>query len=228
MARFSTHSTGSILDRGDVQFLSRKRETGGTPTPPGVDFVRYRRSHGLGFRATGPQTPRIAVRTVFRARHGSGGGSGAIRSARDSACGWILTASPVATEFPAGGFGEDRVGRIPAHEGETPGGGTGDGVRGVEHPAARRSSGGPETGGSEGARPPASPCRGTREAWPQRVGWLSRISGRPTSPWATRPSGVATRRPFGGGALRRAVPEIRSNGPREAGRALKQRSAKPR
>ena len=73
MARFSTHSSGSILDRGDVQFLSRKRETAGTPTPPGVEFVRYRRSHGLGFHATGPQTPRIAVRTVFRARHGSGG-----------------------------------------------------------------------------------------------------------------------------------------------------------
>ncbi len=72
MARFSTHSTGSILDRGDVQFLSRERETGGTPTPPVVEFVRYTRSCGLGFRATGPQTARIAVRAVFRARHGSG------------------------------------------------------------------------------------------------------------------------------------------------------------
>ena len=28
-------------------------------------------------------------------------------------------------------------------------------------------------GGLEGAQPPASPCRGPREAWPQRVGWLT-------------------------------------------------------
>ena len=72
MARFSTHFTGSILDRSDVQFLSRKRETGGTPTPPRVEFVRYTRSCGLGFRPTGPQTAGIAVTAVFRARHGSG------------------------------------------------------------------------------------------------------------------------------------------------------------
>ena len=49
--------SGSILGRGDVQFLSRKPETGGTPTLPGVEFVRYRRSYGLGFRATGPESP---------------------------------------------------------------------------------------------------------------------------------------------------------------------------
>ena len=30
-------------------------------------------------------------------------------------------------------------------------------------------------GGSEGAQPPASPCRGPREAWPQRVGWLDHL-----------------------------------------------------
>ena len=32
-------------------------------------------------------------------------------------------------------------------------------------------------GGSEGAQPPASPCRGPREAWPQRVGWLMTANG---------------------------------------------------
>ena len=45
-------------------------------------------------------------------------------------------------------------------------------------------------GGSEGAQPPASPCPGTREAWPQRVGWLSRRSGgrqaRPPQPRTLR------------------------------------------
>ena len=143
--RAHTRFRGSIIHREDVEFLCRRSETGGTPTPPGVEFVRYRRFCGLGFRATGPQTARIAVRAVFGLEHGSGS-SGATRSARDSPS-RILTASPVATEFPARGSGEDRIGRIVAHEGETPGGGgDGDGVRRVEHPAARRSCGGPETG----------------------------------------------------------------------------------
>ena len=31
---------GSIIDREDGEFLCRKSETGGTPTPPGVEFVR--------------------------------------------------------------------------------------------------------------------------------------------------------------------------------------------
>ena len=107
-----------------------------------------------------PKRARIAVRAVFGLEHDSGGlRSGATRSARDSPS-RILTASPVATEFPARGSGEDRIGRIVAHEGEALDRGPGDGVRRVEHPAARRSCGGPETGGSEGARPPASLRRG--------------------------------------------------------------------
>ena len=60
----------SIIRREDVEFLGRKPETGGTPTPPGVEFVRYRRSHGLGFHETAAKTPRMAVRAVFRARQG--------------------------------------------------------------------------------------------------------------------------------------------------------------
>ena len=43
----------------------------------------------------------------------------------------------------------------------------GDGARGVVHPAARRSCGGPETGGSEGAQPPASLRRGLTECGPK-------------------------------------------------------------
>ena len=31
---------GSIIHREGVEFLCRKSETGGTPTPPGVEFVR--------------------------------------------------------------------------------------------------------------------------------------------------------------------------------------------
>ena len=65
--RAHTRFLGSIIHREDVEFLCRRSETGGTPTPPGVEFVRYRRFCGLGFRQTTPQTPRIAVRVGFRA-----------------------------------------------------------------------------------------------------------------------------------------------------------------
>ncbi len=78
----------------------------------------------------------------------------------------ILTASPVATEFPARGCGEDRVGRIVRPRRGTPGGG-GDGVRGVEHPAARRSCGGPENRGVRGGAAPASLRRGRTECGPK-------------------------------------------------------------
>ena len=61
----STRFGAAILHREDVEFLGRKPETGGTPTPPRVEFVRYSRSRGLGFRQTGPQTPRMALRAVF-------------------------------------------------------------------------------------------------------------------------------------------------------------------
>ena len=43
-----------ILHREEVEFLGRKPETGGTPTPPGIEFVRYRRSHGLADSAKRP------------------------------------------------------------------------------------------------------------------------------------------------------------------------------
>ena len=57
----------------DIAFVLRKPESGGTPTPPGVEFVRYRRFRGLGFRPIAPRTPRIAVRAVFRALPGQKG-----------------------------------------------------------------------------------------------------------------------------------------------------------
>jgi len=68
----STRFGAAILHREDVEFVGRKPETGGTPTPPGVEFVRYRRSLGRGFRQTAPKTPRMAVRAVFRALGGHG------------------------------------------------------------------------------------------------------------------------------------------------------------
>ena len=40
-------------------------------------------------------------------------------------------------------------------------------------------------GGSEGAQPPARPLPGTREAWPQRVGWLMTGKGHEPAPQRT-------------------------------------------
>ena len=55
--RPSTRFRSSIIRRADVEFLDRKPETGGTPTLPVVEFVRYRGSYGLGFRQTPPKRP---------------------------------------------------------------------------------------------------------------------------------------------------------------------------
>ena len=53
----STRFGAAILHREDVEFLGRKPESGGTPTLPGVEFVRYGGSYGLGFRQTAPKRP---------------------------------------------------------------------------------------------------------------------------------------------------------------------------
>ena len=63
--RLQPRFLGSIIRREAVEFLRRKPEAGGTPTPLGVEFVRYSGSYGLGFRQTAPKTPRMAVRAVF-------------------------------------------------------------------------------------------------------------------------------------------------------------------
>ncbi len=68
--------------------------------------------------------------------------------------------------LPAGRFDEDHVDRVVGHHGATLGRGPRDGAPGLEDLAARRSRGGPETPGSEGAQPPASLARGHAECGP--------------------------------------------------------------
>ena len=80
--------------------------------------------------------------------------------------GRIRKPAPVTAKFPAGDPTRDHVGRIVGHDGATLGRGPRDGVRGLEHLAAGRSRGGPETQGSEGAQPPASLARGHAECGP--------------------------------------------------------------
>ena len=133
---------------------ARSPGIGGTPTPPGVEFVRYTRSCGLGFRQTGPQTPRMAVRAVFRASGRARGLDGChprprthpgqiARARHGQAPGW----RPI----------EDHVGRVVGH----------DGARGLEYLAARRSRGGPETRGQRGRGPPPASAGDSRSVAPR-------------------------------------------------------------
>ena len=70
---------------------------------------------------------------------------------------WLtLKPSPVTTKLPADRSAEDPATGSSAPMGAALGRAPGYGVRGVEHPPAPRSCGGPENRGSEGARPPAS------------------------------------------------------------------------
>ena len=153
-----------IIRREDVELLGRKPETGGTPTPPWVEFVCDRRSCGPEFRQTALKTHRLDERAVFWARRGGGVGMAGMantQSVRAPPCGRILKALTGHDEAPGWPV---RRGSCPAGPSATTGQrsahGECDRARGAERPAARRSCGGPETWGSEGARPPASLRRG--------------------------------------------------------------------
>ncbi len=190
MARFSTHSTGSILDRGDVQFLSQERETGGTPIPPGVEFVRYTRSCGLGLRATGPQTPRIAVRAVFRARHGSG--------------------APARPSSRLAGSARIALAGSPPTKGKRPGAAPATGFGGWSIPAPAAPAAGRKPGVRGGAAP-RQPPQGTHEVWPQGVSWLDHTNSSPSQP-GERPRDAPQHR------ARRRPPGRRGASPRPLGR----------
>ena len=147
-----------------------KPEIGGTPTPHGVEFVRYRRSHGLGFRRTAPKTPRMAVSAVFRAAGGTGLGCLPPVGQR-SIQGQILKPAPVRAKLLAGHRGSRRPGRRPG--------------RGYARPSPPRRvarGGAPPrpplpwragNAGVRGGRAPRQPPQGTHGVWPHGVRWLS-------------------------------------------------------
>jgi len=151
----------SIIRREDVEFLGRKPETGGTPTPPGVEFVRYRRSHGLGFHETAAKTPRMALRAVLRVA-----GHGCHTAGQSPPYARLLAPSAITAKLPAGRSVEDHVGRIVGPDGAALGCGPGDGIRGVEHPADRWSYGGPEKRGQRGRSPPPASLGDSRSVAP--------------------------------------------------------------
>ena len=166
----STSFRASIIHREDVEFLGRKPETGGTPTPPGVEFVRCRRSCGLESRRTAPKTPRMDVRAVFRARRGWGGlhGQDACHPVGPRpAYGRTLKPSPVTTKLPAGRSVEDHVrpGRRPRRDSPRPRPrrrGSGGGA--PRSPPLLRRAG---NAGVRGGTAPRQPPQGTHGVWPQ-------------------------------------------------------------
>ncbi len=194
--RASIRFSGSILQRQDIAFVLRKPESGGTPTPPGVEFVRYRRFRGLGFRPITPRTPRIARESSFPGSTKAKGPP----SRPETRHGRILKPPPVTTKLPAGRSIEDHVGRIIGHDGAVLG--RGDGVRSVEHAAARRFCGAAENLGVRGGAPPRQPPQGTHGVWPQGVCWLVALAASDT-PWATCPRRVVGCRQYSGGAPHR-------------------------
>ena len=156
MTRFSTHHTGSILGRSNVLFLS------GSPKSGVLLPLRGSSSRVRGDPAASdseqPARKRlgIAVRAFFWARvpmdrHGL-------------ACGLTLTASPVLTEFRAGGFrrGSRRPDRRPRRRSAEPWHrrrGSGGGA--PRRPPLRQWGG--KLGGLRGASaPPCQPRRDTR------------------------------------------------------------------
>ena len=107
----------------------------------------------------------MALRAVFRASGGMGGLAwmAVTQSARDPAPARILAPSTITTKLPGWRSVEDHVDRVVGFDAATLAVALATGFGGVEHLTARRSRGGPETQGSEGAQPPASLRRGLTE-----------------------------------------------------------------
>ncbi len=147
-----------------------KPEIGGTPTPHGVEFVRYRRSHGLGFRRTAPKTPRMAVSAVFRASGGTGLG-----------CLPPVGQRPIHGRNPLTRAGQGQAPGGPSRI--TSAGSSGqDGATLGPSPPRRVSRGGAPprpplpwragNAGVRGGRAPRQPPQGTHGVWPHGVRWL--------------------------------------------------------
>ena len=149
-----------------------KPETGGTPTPPGVEFVRYTRSCGLGFRQTGPQTAQNGRESGFPgfggatppwisrhpwAKGTTQGGSSSPRWSRPSS---RLMVSRITS---AGSSATTRLRSPVAHA-------MGFGGWSTSTPSAPVA--GRKRRGQRGRSPPPAPP-GTHGVWPRWVGWLS-------------------------------------------------------
>ena len=161
---------GSIIHREGVEFLYRKSETGGTPTLPGVEFVRYRRSCGLGFRQDRPPNAQNCRESRFPGsiRHPAPGPPGRPGTrpradndglaGRDRVPGWrIRRGSRRSDRRPRRGSARPQPRR------------RGSGGGAPRRPPLLRRAGKPR--GQRGAAP-RQPPQGTHGVWPQGVSWL--------------------------------------------------------
>ena len=105
----------------------------------------------------GPQDAQNGRESGFPGFGGARGSDSCHQSAKEPPKGGSSSPRRSRPTLPASGSIEDHVGRVVGHNGAALAGGPRDGIRGVEHLDAVRSRGGPETPGSEGAQPPASP-----------------------------------------------------------------------
>ena len=160
----STRFRAPILHREDVECLGRKPEAGGTPTPPGVEFVRYRRSYGLGFRQTAPKRPRMAVEGGLPGSTGCGGSRRPPLSARTPP---TRGSSPRRRSQPSSRLaGTSRIPppRFVGYDGAAPGRGTGNGPPGVALRPPRRPR---SQGGQRGQSPPPASAGDSRSVAPR-------------------------------------------------------------
>ena len=163
--RASTRFRSSIIRRADVEFLGRKPETGGTPTPPWSSscVTRDPTASDSAIRPPKrPEWPREQLSGLDRVL-GEHDLDGCHPVGQGATHGRILKPGPITAKPPAGNPSRDHVGRVVGHDVAALGRGPRDRVRGCKHLAARRSRGRPETQGSEGAQPPASLRRGLTE-----------------------------------------------------------------
>jgi len=156
----STRLRAAILHREDGEdgkFLGRKPETGGYSYP---SLGRVRALQAIPrpwIPPNGPQGAQNGRESGFPGFGGARGSDSCHQSAKEPPKGGSSSPRRSRPTLPASGSIEDHVGRVVGHNGATLAGGPRDGIRGVEHLDAVRSRGGPETPGSEGAQPPASP-----------------------------------------------------------------------
>ena len=191
LVRLHPVSVASIIRREDVEFPGRETRNRGYSYP---SWGRVRALQAIPrprIPPDRPQNARMAVSAVFRASGGHGAWMPATsrpkthpRADPQARAGQGQAPGGPSRITSAGVVGQDgaTLGRRPR-----------DGFREVEHLPGRRSRGGPETPGSEGAEPPASLRRGRTECGPTEYAGLSPIVPKPAGGTSSSPTALRQR-----------------------------------
>ena len=169
---------GSIVRREDVEFLGRKPETGGTPTPPGLSSGVTGDSTTLNSAKPPPKRPEWPVRAFFLARQSVGGSmtwTAATQSAKNPPTGGASSSCRSRARLPAGGPSRITSTGSSATTGLRSAVAPATGLGGWSTSPPAAPAAGQKTVGSEGARPPASLRRGRTECGHKEYAGLSPI-----------------------------------------------------